>query len=146
MPTLLDVQLFFCRFLAHQRPSIVPPYALHTNADVRGDPLHPPQSTPRHTSNTRICLHTSAEIHRYDIRTDTNLHHGHRRQCVSCIRSRGRLDLPYDDGGASRGRHRQTDTCVAGVAWCGMWRAEVPPYVGIRIGGIGWNFGGSLIG
>ena len=42
---------------------------------------------------------------------------------------------------------KQADTCVAGVAWCGMWRVEgTSPYVGIRIGGIGWNYGGSLIG
>ena len=26
------------------------------NADVRGDPVQPPHPTPRHTSNTRICL------------------------------------------------------------------------------------------
>ena len=42
---------------------------------------------------------------------------------------------------------KQADTCVAGVAWCGMWRVEgVFPYVGIRIGGTGWNYTGSLIG
>ena len=42
---------------------------------------------------------------------------------------------------------KQADTCVAGVAWCWMWRVEgVSPYVGIRIGGIGWNYGESLIG
>ena len=41
-------------------------YIPHTNAEVRGDPLHPSHPTPRHTSNTRICLHTSAEIHTYD--------------------------------------------------------------------------------
>ena len=42
---------------------------------------------------------------------------------------------------------KQADTCVAGVAWCGMWRVEgVFPYVGIRIGGTGWNYGGPLIG
>ena len=41
---------------------------------------------------------------------------------------------------------KQADTCVIGVAQCGMWRVEgVCPYVGIRIGGIGWNYGGSLI-
>ena len=35
---------------------------------------------------------------------------------------------------------KQADTCVAVLAWCGMWRVEgVSPYVGIRIGGIGWN-------
>ena len=70
LSTLLDFQLFFCRFLANQRPSIVPPYAPHTNADVRGDPLHPPQPTPhyapRHTSNTRIhvCSYLCPRLHR----------------------------------------------------------------------------------
>ena len=30
---------------------------------------------------------------------------------------------------------------------CEVWRVGgVSPYVGIRIGGIGWNYGGSLIG
>ena len=42
---------------------------------------------------------------------------------------------------------KQADTCVAGVAWCGMRRVGgVSPYVGIRMGDIGWNYGGSLIG
>ena len=41
-------------FLANQKPSIVPCYAPHTNADVRGDPLHPPHPTPRHTINVGI--------------------------------------------------------------------------------------------
>ena len=42
---------------------------------------------------------------------------------------------------------KQVDTCVAGVAWCGMWRVEgASPYVGIRTGGIGWKYGGSLLG
>ena len=42
---------------------------------------------------------------------------------------------------------KQAHTSVAGEAWCGMWRVEgVSPYVGIRTGGIGWNYGGSLIG
>ena len=37
--------------------------------------------------------------------------------------------------------------CVAGVAWCGVWRVEgVSHYVGIRVGDIGWDYGGSLIG
>ena len=41
---------------------------------------------------------------------------------------------------------KRADTCVAGVTWCGMWRVEgVAPYVGIRIRGIGCNYG-SLIG
>ena len=41
---------------------------------------------------------------------------------------------------------KQADTCVAGVALCAMWSVEgVSPYVGIRMGGIGWNYGGHLI-
>ena len=47
--------------------------------------------------------------------------HGHRRQCVSCIRNRGGLDLSYD-AGASSGR------CKAGryvCCWCGVvWDVE----------------------
>ena len=39
----------FWSFLANQRPSIVTPYAPHTNADVRGDPLHPPHHAMRAT-------------------------------------------------------------------------------------------------
>ena len=69
-----------CLFLANQRPSIVPPYAPHTNADVRGDPLHPPFPTPCHTSNTRSFPRTSAEMRH----TDTNMNHGQRRRCVGC--------------------------------------------------------------
>ena len=35
---------------------------------------------------------------------------------------------------------KQEDTCVAGVAWCGMWWVEgISPCVGIRVGGIGWE-------
>ena len=78
------------------------------------------------------------------------MHHGHRRQCVGCIRNRGRLELSYDADEAGSiyptmqelraAAAKQADTCVAGVAWCGMWRVQgVSPYVGIRIGGIGWN-------
>ena len=38
---------------------------------------------------------------------------------------------------------KQADTFVARVAWCGVWRVEgVSPYVGIRMGSIGWNYGG----
>ena len=43
---------------------------------------------------------------------------------------------------------KQADnTCVARVVWYGMWRVEgVSLYVAIRVGGIGWNYGGPLIG
>ena len=41
----------------------------------------------------------------------------------------------------------QADTYVARMAWCGVLRVVgVSPYTGIRMGGIGWNFGGPLIG
>ena len=42
---------------------------------------------------------------------------------------------------------KQADNaCYARVVWCGMWRVEgVSPYVDIRIGGVGWNYG-SLMG
>ena len=42
---------------------------------------------------------------------------------------------------------KQAETCVARMTWCGAWRVEgVSPYVGIRMGSIGWNDGGPLIG
>ena len=42
---------------------------------------------------------------------------------------------------------KQADTCVARVASCGLWRVDrVSSCTVIRIGGIGWNYGGSLIG
>ena len=55
LSTLLDFQLFFAAFLGNQMPSIVPPYAPHTNADVRGDPST--LDTPHHAKRaTRFCL------------------------------------------------------------------------------------------
>ena len=53
------LNLIFNRFLSF----LSLPYAPHTNAEVRGDPLHSSRPKPRHTSNTRICLHASADIH-----------------------------------------------------------------------------------
>ena len=32
------------------------------------------------------------------------------------------------------------------IAWCGVWGVGVSPYVGVRMGPIGWNYGGPLIG
>ena len=37
----------FSRFLANQRPAIVPPYAPHMNAEVRGNPLQSSHPKPR---------------------------------------------------------------------------------------------------
>ena len=150
LSTLLEFQLFFCRFLAYQRPSIVPPYASYLPYECR--PLHSPHPTPRHASNTRICLHTSAEIHTYQVRhTGANLHHGHRRQCVSdsaaseievdsiysilLVRCRSFVQPP-------RSRQIRVLLVCRGVG-CGEWR--VSPYVGIRVWSMRWNYGGSLI-
>ena len=116
----------FLSFLSNRRPSIAPSYTPDTNADVRGDPLQPPHPTPRDTSNTRICLHTSAETQMRH--TDTNLHRDHRRLCVSCIRHRRRLDLPYDTGD-SRDHREAGDVCNMLMVWRGM-----------RCGGWGGSF------
>ena len=70
-----------------------PPYAPYTNADVQGDPLHPPYPTPHHTSNTRIIC----------------LLHGGRTQ----LRHR-RIDRPYLDFGCSR----RTAVCGQVANWC----------------------------
>ena len=50
--------------------------ALHTSTlrppyECRRTGRPPPPSKRRHTSDTRVCLYTSAEIHRYDIRIPT---------------------------------------------------------------------------
>ena len=66
LSTLLDVQPFFCRFLANQRPSIVPPYAPHTYAGIRGDPLYPSAS---HTTPCEQHMYLTSNLRRdrYDI-------------------------------------------------------------------------------
>ena len=146
LPTLLDFQLFFCRFFANQRPSIVPPYGPHTNADVRGDP-HTPHPTPRHTRNTRIRLRTSTET-RYNIRIPI---------CTlttdGCASAASEIEVGsiYPTLQELRAAAAKQATCLA-CCWCGVvWDAKIggiSPYVGIRVlvGSIGWNYGGSLIG
>ena len=53
------------------------------------------------------------------------MHHDHRRLCVSCIRNRGRLDLPYV-AGASRGRREAGYMSSMLLVWRGVgckdWR------------------------
>ena len=125
LSTLLGFQPFLSFFSQLKRPSGVPPYAPHTNANVRGDSLHPPHPTPRHTSNTRICLHTSAEIQRDDIRMPT---------CTMATDGSASAASEIEEGSihptmqqlraAAAKRAKQADTCAAGVAWCGMWRVE----------------------
>ena len=51
----LAFNCFFCHF--DQMTSIVPPYAPHTNVDVRRDRLHPPHPTPRCTCNARMYVY-----------------------------------------------------------------------------------------
>ena len=65
----------------------------------------PSPSTPHTTPYEQQRTYLPTHLRRDTLigHTDTNLHKAHRRQCVSCIRNRGRLDLPYD-AGASRGR------------------------------------------
>ena len=77
---------------------------------------------------------------------DTNLHHGHRQQ--SSAASEIELCSIYaTTQEILAAAANQADTCVARVAWCGGWRVEgVSPCIDIPIGGIGWNYGGSLIG
>ena len=57
LSALLDFQLLiflsFCSRSEILHSSTLCPY---TNVDARGDPFHPPQPTPRHTSNARTCL------------------------------------------------------------------------------------------
>ena len=115
----------------------------HTNSDVLGDPHHPLHPTPRHTSNTRICLHTSAEIHPYDTRTAIfNMATDGSASAASEIEV-GFIYRTMQEFRAAAAK--QADKCVAHVAWSDMWRVEgVSPYVGIRIGGIGWSCGRSL--
>ena len=76
----------------------------------------PPHSTPRHTT-THVSAYTP--LPRYiPGRYDTRIPICHRRQCVSCIRSRGTLDLFHlYDAGASRGR-REAGRYVC--CWCGV--------------------------
>ena len=113
---------FYSQSEALHSSTLCPPYERRCT----GDPLH----LPRHTSSTRICLRTSAETHRYDILgTDINLHHGHRRLCVRCIRNRGRLDLPYVSG-VSRGcSEAGYILCNMLLVWrgvgCGGWRGSL---------------------
>ena len=52
---------------------------------------------------------------------DTKLHHGRKRQRVSSIRNRGRLDLAYDAGASCGRREASRYVCC----WCGVvWDVE----------------------
>ena len=121
LSTLLSFQLFVFPFVANQRPFIVPPYAPHTNANVRGDPLHPPLPTPCHTSNTRICLPTIAEIRHTDTKCTMAKDGSASAAPNGEVASINPINTMQELRAATAKRE---DTCIAGVAWCEMWRAE----------------------
>ena len=84
--------------------------------------LHTPHTTP-YTSHTRICLHTSAEtryIHTYDIRIPICTMAA---DCGASAASEIEVGSIYPTiRELCAAAAKQADTCVAGVAWCGMWR------------------------
>ena len=93
-------------------------------AGVRGDPLHPQRSTPHTPHHAIRATHVSAYTPppRY---IDTTYGyqfapwpHDHRRQCVSCIGNRGRLDLSYVAGASRRRREAGRYVCC----WCDVVR------------------------
>ena len=111
-----------CPFLTNQRPSIVPPCA---RMAWFGDPLHSSHPTPRHTSNTRICLHASAEIHTYDTWMPI---------CTMATCGRASAVSGIDVGSICPTKTelraaaaKQAGTCVGRVALGGMWRVEGSP-------------------
>ena len=107
--------------------------------------LHTPRHAIYEPDTYNICLHTCAEIHRYDIRIPICTMATDGSASAASEIELGSIYPTIRELRAAAAK--QVDTCVAGVAWYGMWRVEgVSPYVGIRSGGIGWNYGGSLIG
>ena len=67
--------------------------------------------------------HAIRATHVSEIRhTDTNLRHGHRRQCVSSEIEVGSIYPTMQELRAAAAK--QADTCVAGVAWCVMREVE----------------------
>ena len=137
LSTLLEFQPIFVVFVANQRSSIVPPYAPQTNADARGNPLHPPHPTPRHRSYTRICLlstHRRDTYHKYDIRIPicTMATDGSRLPHPKT----SMLDLCCGEGNSCGRREAgRYVCCLCGVAWV-VEVEGVSPCVSIRLGGI----------
>ena len=117
----LTFNCFLSFFSQSNKPSIVPPYAPRTNASVRIDPLHPPHPTPRRTSNKRICLHTSAEIQRYDMRIPICTMATNGSASAASEIEEGSFYLTMQELRAAAAKQADTRV-VAGVACCGMWR------------------------
>ena len=103
---------FFCQSEALHSSTLWAPYERRRT----GRPPHPTPHTTPYEEHTYPPTH----FHRDTIQhTDTNLHPDHRRLCFSCIRNRGRLDLPYV-AGASRGRREAGYMCNMLLVWRGV--------------------------
>ena len=106
LSTLLDFQLFlsFCSESEMLHSSTLCPL-YECQRTGRPPPPSTSHTTPNkyRTSKTRIPPPRYIDTTYSGLLIHTNLHHGHRRQCGSCIRKRGRLDLSYD-ARASLGR------------------------------------------
>ena len=119
MSTLLNFQLFSCRFLANET-SIVPPFAPHTKMPTYGE-----TPSTMHTPNHAIRATTHASAYTPPPRyIDTTYRYQFAPWPRTEVRQlhRGRPDLPYDAGGASSGRR---DAVRYMFCWCGVaWDVE----------------------
>ena len=116
---LLEFQLFlsFLSLSEALHSSTLCPQYQRQHTGRRPPPSTPHTTTPRHApreQHTYLPAHLRRDT--YAQHTDTNLHHGHRLQCVCCIRNRGGLDLSYDAGASCGRREAGRYVCVAGVA------------------------------
>ena len=91
-------------------------------------------NTPNHAIRATL-VNAYRPPPRYIVHMDNNLHHGYRRQLVSCIRSRGRLDLSYDAGSSCGCREAgRYECCSYGVVW-GVKSGGGPPVPRYSYGG-----------
>ena len=86
--------------------------------------LHPPHHGIRAT-HVYICLYTSPEIHRYDIRIPICAMATDGSASAASEIEAGSINPTMQELRAAAAK--QADTCVAGVAWCGMLRVEGLP-------------------
>ena len=89
--------------------------------------LHTPHHAVRATHVPGICRHTSAEIHRYDIRIPSCTMATDGSASAASEIKEGSIYPTMQELRAAAAK--QADTCVAGVAWCGMWRARTSAIV-----------------
>ena len=102
---------------------------------------HDPHPTPRLTSNTDTYPQIFAEIYACDTRLPVCT--------IARVYDAFKIDVgsiyprTHEDRAAVK---MQEDKCLARVTECRVCKVEgVSPYVGIRIGGTGWKYAGSLI-